>query len=180
MKKVLIVSASPRKNGNSDILAQQFYRGAVEAGNQVEQIFVCDLKLGYCIGCWYCLDPKNGGRCCQKDAMNDILPRMLEADVIVWSTPVYYYSVTGQMKIFLDRCNPLWEKLKDKDFYYMVTAHDAEKANLDLAMQSLHGFAICFENIREKGCIYGGGATEKGEIKNTSAYEEAYRLGTSV
>ena len=65
---------------------------------------------------------------------------MMEADVVCFSCPVYYYSVCGQMKVFLDRMNPLYGKLKDKDFYYMVTAQDDNKAQLDLFSAMGHPF----------------------------------------
>lgn len=177
MKNVLVISGSPRRNGNSDILSEQFAKGAEKSGNQVEHIFIRDLKLGYCTGCGYCL--KNG-KCNLKDELNDILPKLLEADVICFSSPVYCYSVTGQMKVFLDRCSPLIGKMKDKDFYYMVTAWDTLKENLDITMQTFHGFAICFENIREKGRVYAGDTDKKGDVKNTQAYEEAYNMGLNI
>ena len=119
MKKVLIIAGSPRKNGNSDMLARQFAKGAEESGHQVEIIYLRDLKINYCQGCLVCLKK---GECFQKDDANSLLPKMMEADVVCFSCPVYYYSVSGQMKTFIDRMNPLYDKMKDKDFYYMLTA----------------------------------------------------------
>lgn len=188
MKKVLIIAGSPRKDGNSDLLAQQFAKGAEEAGNSVEIIYVRDLKLGYCIGCWACLKT---GRCFQKDAANDIHAKMLEADVVCFSTPVYYYSITGQMKTFIDRMNPLYgvgdqsganprKSMKDKDFYYMVTAVDTDRRQLDRAIDAMEGFADCFDNIRRCGRIYGGGAEQKGDVVSTPAFTEAYEMGKKV
>lgn len=177
MKKVLLIAGSPRKNGNSDLLSAQFGRGAEEAGHQVETICVRDLNLNYCIGCLACQKTR---RCIHKDAMNDLLPKLMEADVICFSSPVYYYSVSGQMKVFLDRCNPLFEQMKNKDFYYMVTAMDAERRNLEIAMDTFHGFAMCFDDIREKGRVYGGGADKKGDITSLPAYEEAYEMGKQI
>lgn len=177
MKKVLIIAGSPRKDGNSDLLAQQFAKGAEEAGNSVEIIYVRDLRLGYCIGCWACLKT---GKCFQKDAANDIHAKMLEADVVCFSTPVYYYSVTGQMKTFIDRMNPLYSHMHNKDFYYMVTAVDTDRRQLDRAIDALEGFADCFDNIRRCGRIYGGGAEQKGDIKTTPAFAEAYEMGKKV
>lgn len=177
MKKVLIISGSPRKHGNSDVLSEQFKFGAEAAGHQVEIIFVRDLKLNYCIGCLTCLKT---GKCVLKDSMNEILPKLMEADVICFSSPVYYYSVSGQMKVFLDRCNPLYDRMKDKDFYYMVTAHDDSRDNLELSMKPFHGFALCFDGINEKGRVYGGGVDEPGEIKDKPASQEAYEMGRRV
>lgn len=177
MKKVLIIAGSPRKDGNSDLLAQQFAKGAEEAGNNVEIIYIRDLNLGYCIGCWACLKT---GHCFQKDAANDIHAKMLAADVVCFATPVYYYSVTAQMKTFIDRMNPLYSHMKDKDFYYMVTAVETDHKQLDRAIDTLEGFADCFDDIRRCGRVYGGGAEQKGDIKNTPAYNEAYEMGKNV
>ena len=176
-KKVLIIAGSPRKNGNSDLLAQQFAAGAEESGNEVEVVYLRDLKIGYCQGCMVCLKK---GECFQKDDCNSLLPKMMEADVVCFSCPVYYYSVTGQMKTFIDRMNPLYEKMKDKDFYYMVTAMDEDHAQLDRAFDVFDGFADCFDDIRRCGRIYGGGADKKGDIKSLPAFKEAYEMGKRV
>ncbi len=84
------------------------------------------------------------------------------------------------MKVFLDRCNPLFEQMKNKDFYYMVTAMDTERPNLEIVMDTFHGFAMCFDDIREKGRVYGGGADKKGDITSLPAYEEAYEMGKQI
>lgn len=104
----------------------------------------------------------------------------MEADVVCFSCPVYYYSVSGQMKTFIDRMNPLYDKMKDKDFYYMLTAQDDSHKQLDRAFDVFEGFADCFENIRRCGRVYGGGADKKGEIKDLPAYIEAYEKGKDV
>ncbi|WP_370574021.1 flavodoxin family protein [Methanomethylovorans sp.] len=85
-KKVLVLSASPRKGGNSDVLCDQFMLGAEEAGNQVDKIFLRDKAIGYCIGCGTCFITKKN--CSIKDDMDDILDKMIAADVIVMATPV--------------------------------------------------------------------------------------------
>ena len=177
MKKVLIIAGSPRKDGNSDILAGQFAIGALEAGNEVEIVYLREKKISYCIGCLVC---QTKGECFQKDDANSLLPKMMEADVVCFTCPVYYYSVCGQMKVFLDRMNPLYSKLKDKDFYYMVTAQDDDHAQLDRAFDVFDGFADCFDDIRRCGRVYGGGADKKGDVKELAACSEAYEMGKSI
>lgn len=93
MKKVLVLSSSPRKGGNSDILCDEFILGAKESGNDVEKIFLKDKKINYCVACEYCT--KNNGICIQKDDMAEILDKMVKADVIVMATPVYFYTMNG-------------------------------------------------------------------------------------
>ncbi|MGM9665282.1 MAG: flavodoxin family protein, partial [Eubacteriales bacterium] len=97
-KKVIIISSSPRKNGNSDTLAAEFEKGAASAGNTVEKINVRELDLKFCIGCQFC---QTHGTCVQKDSMNGLYEKIQNADVIVFATPVYYYAVSGQLKTFL-------------------------------------------------------------------------------
>jgi multimeric flavodoxin WrbA len=177
MKKVLIVAASPRKNGNSDLLAQQFAKGAEENGNRVEVIYLRDYKINYCMGCLSC---QRTGLCLQKDDMFSFVSKMENADVICFASPVYYYSLAGQMKVFLDRLNPLFSRMKNKDFYYILTAQDNRKDWLDRAFDAFEGFADCFEDIRRKGRIYGGGATAKGEVKSLPAFQESYEMGKKV
>lgn len=178
MKNILIICGSPRKNGNSDLLAAQLAKGATEAGHTVETVYVRDLKMGFCFGCLACLPDKKA--CVQRDDINDVLPRVLEADVLVFCTPVYYYSVTGQMKTFLDRLNPLYGHLRGKEVVYMVTAMDDSHAQLDRAMDALQGFVDCFDDMHVRARIYGGGAEKKGEISDTPAYSEAYEVGKMV
>ena len=177
MKKILIICGSPRKSGNSDLLAEQFANGAVESGHKVETVHLRDLQLNYCVGCLRCLKT---GRCFQPDDANSLLPKMLEADVVVLACPVYYYSVCGQMKVFLDRMNPLYGHLKGKELYYIVTAVDENQVQLERAMDALQGWTDCFEGMQVRGRIYGGGADKKGDIASLPAYHHAYKTGKTV
>lgn len=106
-KKVLIISGSPRKGGNSDILCDRFMQGAEESGNTVEKVSLKDLKIGYCMACYGCRETK---KCVQKDDMEELLSKMIEADVLVLATPVYFYSMDGQLKTMIDRTLPAIQK----------------------------------------------------------------------
>ena len=104
MKKVLIISASPRKGGNSDLLCDEFARGAAEAGHEVEKIRLAEKKVGYCTGCYAC---QKLNRCVQNDDANELVEKMLSADVIVLAMPVYFYSMDAQLKApALGLCSP--------------------------------------------------------------------------
>ena len=96
MKKVLILSSSPRRGGNSDTLCDEFLRGAIKAGNNAEKIFLRDKVIHYCTGCSMC--SLYGKPCPQKDDATEVIGKMLAADVIVMSTPVYFYTMSAQMK----------------------------------------------------------------------------------
>ncbi|MFZ4549700.1 MAG: flavodoxin family protein, partial [Bacteroidales bacterium] len=118
-KKVLVLSSSPRRAGNSDLLCDQFILGAQETGNQVEKIFIKDKNINYCTGCGTCFDGKS---CPQKDDMSGILEKMIAADVIVMATPVYFYTMCGQMKTLIDRTVARYTEITNKDFYFIATA----------------------------------------------------------
>ena len=164
-KKVLILSASPRKGGNSDVLCDTFLRGATAAGHSVEKIFLRDKNIHYCTGCGVC---NRTHRCVQKDDMAEILDKMVAADVIVLATPVYFYTMDGQMKTLIDRTVPRYTEMTDKEFYYIMTAADTERANLEKTVEGLRGFTLdCLDRAVEKGILYGVGAWEKGDILRT-------------
>ena len=113
--------------------------------------------------------------------MAEILDKMVTADVIVLATPVYFYTMDGQMKTFIDRTVPRYTEITDKDFYFILTAADTEKANLNRTMEAFRGFTEdCLIGAREAGVIYGVGAWKIGEIKATSAYDDAYEMGRSI
>ena len=177
-KKILILSGSPRKGGNSDLLCDEFMRGASEAGNQVEKIRVAEKKIGYCSACYYCRD--HGGVCAKKDDMADVLQKMIDADVIVLSSPVYFYSIDAQLKTVIDRSVARWTEIKNKDLYYIITCADEERSSQERTIECFRGFADCVDGAREMGIIYGTGVYEKGEIKKSPALTEAYKMGASI
>lgn len=177
-KKVLILSASPRKGGNSDVLCDTFLRGATAAGHSVEKIFLRDKNIHYCTGCGVC---NRTHRCVQKDDMAEILDKMVAADVIVLATPVYFYTMDGQMKTLIDRTVPRYTEMTDKEFCYIMTAADTERANLEKTVEGLRGFTLdCLDRAVEKGILYGVGAWEKGDILRTPAVQQAYEMGKAV
>ncbi len=109
-KKVLVLSASPRRGGNSDLLCDQFMKGAQEVGHEVEKIFLKDKKINYCMGCGTCYNGKKS--CPQKDDMAEVLEKMIAADVIVMATPVYFYTMAAQMKTLIDRTCSSYTEIK--------------------------------------------------------------------
>lgn len=176
-KNVLILAGSPRIGGNSDFLCDEFKKGAESAGHTVEKINIGKLHIGYCRACYAC---KKTGKCFQQDDMGELLEKIITADVLVFASPVYFYSIDGQMKTLIDRTLARWTEIKNKDFYYIVTAADSHKAALERSVECFRGFADCFSGIQECGVIYGTGVYEKGTIKGSPAMKEAYQLGTQV
>ncbi|MDO4371901.1 MAG: flavodoxin family protein, partial [Clostridia bacterium] len=115
MKKILILEGSPRRNGNSAILSEEFARGAQEAGCSVERVRIADKKIAGCLGCNACY--RNSGACIQKDDMAEVRERMLAADAIVLASPIYFYSMTAQLKAVIDRTYAFYPQLEGKTFY---------------------------------------------------------------
>jgi multimeric flavodoxin WrbA len=177
-KKVLVISASPRMSGNSDLLCDQFVKGAQESGLQTEKIFLKEKRINYCTGCGFCSDRKKG--CSQKDDMAEILQKIVEADVIVMATPVYFYTMSGQMKTFIDRCCARYTEIRGKDFYFIVTAADDSIPNMHRTLEEFRGFTACLDSPIEKGVIYGVGVWNRGEVVGKPAMKQAYEMGKAV
>lgn len=177
-KKVLIISTSPRKGGNSDTLAEEFARGALEAGNEVEKIALWDKTIGFCRGCLAC---QKTGRCVIHDDADIIARKMLTADVIVFATPIYYYEMCGQMKTMLDRANPLFSAdYAFRDIYLLATAADKDENAMNGAITGLKGWIACFEKARLAGTVFGGGADAIGTIQGNPALKDSYEMGRRV
>jgi putative NADPH-quinone reductase len=175
MKKILVISASPRKGGNSDLLADQFIKGAKEAGNEAEKIRLSEKSIHYCQGCQVCLKK---GICVKPDDADEIGKKMIAADVIVFATPVYFYSMSGQLKVLIDRMCAYYEKMTGKDIYYLITAWDPDTNNLKSVLEAVRGFTLgCLTGAEEKGTIMAGGVSERGDIKTHKEYQEAYQMG---
>jgi len=177
-KKVLVLSASPRKGGNSDMLCDQFMSGAQKVGHHAEKIFLRDKRINYCIGCGVCQG--NGGKCVQKDDMAEVLDKMIDANVIVMATPVYFYTMNAQMKTLIDRTCSRYTEIRNKDFYFIVAAADSSKRAMERTMEGFRAFTSCLSRAKEKGIICGTGAWNIGDIKKSDAMNKAFEMGKTV
>lgn len=177
-KRVLVLSSSPRRGGNSDLLCDQVIMGSRKTGHKTEKIFLKDKKINYCTGCGTCLN--EGKRCPQKDDMVEILEKMISADVIVLATPVYFYTMCAQMKTLIDRTCSRYTEISNKEFYFIVTAADNSKKKMEGTVEGFRAFLSCLTGPKEKGIIYGTGAWNMGEIKGKPAMKEAYDLGSRM
>lgn len=154
-------------------------RGAREAGHEIEKIFLCDKEIADCIGCGLCVNRL--GQCSQKDDMAGILDRMVAADAIVLATPVYFYTMNAQLKRLIDRTCARYTEIKNKDFYFILTAADGDAASLERTIEGLRGFTeCCLDGARERGVVHGTGVWKKGEVLATPAMREAYELGKNA
>ena len=176
-KNVLILSGSPRIGGNSDLLCDEFMKGSIEAGHNVEKVNVAKKEIDYCKGCYYCQN--HNGECVIKDDMTEILQKIIDADVLVLASPVYFYSIDAQLKALIDRTVARWNEGKNKDFYYIATCADG-KDGVEITIECFRGYADCVNGARECGIIYGHSVYQKGEIKDTPAMKEAFEMGKNV
>lgn len=177
-KKVLVISTSLRKGGNSETLADSFLQGAQSAGNIAEKISLCGKTINFCKGCLACQKIK---KCVIADDVKDIIEKMKTADVIVFATPIYYCEMAGQMKTLLDRTNPLYgTEYSFRDIYLLSTAADDAEGTDARAITGLEGWIECFPQARLAGTVFAGGVTAVGEIKDHEALNKAYEMGKSV
>ena len=180
-KKILIISSSFSWSNNTKKLCEQFKKGAEEAGNEVELLELRHKKINFCLGCNTC--QRNGGTCVYKDGVPSILDKMLEADIIVLATPVYFYSITGQLKTLIDRTYAKFNLLNNKEFYFILSCaapyEEPYKNDLDIAINSLRGFIKCLPGAIEKDIIIGDNTAEL-PMEENKAYEKAYLVGKNI
>ena len=177
-KRILIISSSPRKGGNSETLAAAFAKGAQAAGHQVETIYLREKQVGFCKGCFACLKL---GHCVIEDDAVEIAAKMHDTDVLVFATPVYYYCISGQLKTMLDRANPLF----DTDYaftkaYLLAAAAEAEPETVEGAEKTIQGWVDCFPRCQLVETIFAGGVNDIGEIAGHPALERAYQVGKEI
>ncbi len=174
MKNLLIISSSPRRNGNSQLLCNQFMQGAQYKGHDVDMIRIMDQNIGFCRACDGCV--RNGGTCILKDDMADILDLYQKADVLVLATPVYFYGISAQMKTFIDRTYPIWQHLGKKDVYYIISAGLGEDI-VERSLGDLDGFVEHLEEYEIKGKLYATNVMDAGLVTGKDIYKQAYEMG---
>jgi multimeric flavodoxin WrbA len=182
--KVLGILGSPRAGGNSDILLEQALAGAKEAGAKVEKIVLSKKKVSGCLDCAKCNET---GVCVIKDDMPKIQKKILEADAIIHSVPLYFWAMTAQMKAYLDRwcaffdSNWEWQKayapkMKGKKIGLITVCGDADPSTSDPIVHSFKNTCE-FTGLKFFGVVKAS-ASRKGEIGgNEKAKMEAYALG---
>ena len=175
--KVLAISASPRRGGNSDVLCDEFLKGAAENGYQVQKIRLAEKKIAPCMACYGCSERHV---CVRKDDMGEVLEALKAADVIVLASPVYFYSVCAQMKTMIDRCLPDYQSIRNKTFYLIVTAADPQHTAAEETLADFRGFLRCLPGAKEAGVILGTGTWDKGDVYRHPALRQAYEMGKEI
>ena len=174
---ILIINGSPRIGGNTELLADAFARGAAKQ-HHVEMISVRDYEVNPCLGCNVCF--KTDGICAQKDEMSLIYEKMNQADVLVIASPVYFYSISAQLKAIIDRFhNPIRDSFHIKKMALLLVGA-ASLPELFDAILTEYNLCLKFFNIEDAGKVLVRGVKDKGDINNTDALNEAYILGLSI
>jgi len=174
---ILILSGSPRKGGNTELLVDAFAKGAAEH-HHVEIVSVRDVKVNPCLGCNVCF--KTNGICAQKDDMAAIYEKMSQADMLVIASPVYFYGISAQLKAVIDRChNPIRDSFHIKKTALLLVGA-ASLPELFDSILTQYQLCLNFFNIEDAGKILVRGVKDKGDIKGTRFIEDAYQLGASI
>lgn len=174
-KNVLVISASPRKGGNTDLLCDEFVRGAKDAGGNVEKIFLDDYKIDF----FHEQHEYSADSVAADDQAPLIIGKMVNADIIVLSSPVYYMNIDGQLKTLMDRCFRN-NGLSGKEFYYITACADAEDSTAETAIFAFRGFVVCLPDPVERGMVKAIGMGRKGAVEQSQYMQEAYNLGKTI
>ena len=177
MKNVIIIAGSPRVGGNTETLVKEFARGAKEAGNKVSVVSLAKEKIAPCTGCSVC---QKTHKCWQKDKADAIFRKMQKADVIVFASPVYFYSISAQLKALFDRSVVIYPNLEKKQYYFLMAMADTNRKMFDGTIKAMQGFLDCYEGSKLKGALVASGVYEKGAIKETKFLDKAYKMGLKV
>lgn len=191
MKQILIVLGGGRARGNTAQLAEAFRRGAEEAGHRVETVSLVKEEVKGCLGCNAC---RYGKPCVQKDAFNSLIPKIQGADLVVFASPLYFWTVSARLKAFIERfyCmaeedpNPpfgRYEKYPVKDCALLMTAADNFFWTFEQAVSYYRFALVCYIGFRDRGMVLAGGCGDtngRPRIQETDHLETAYRFGLTV
>jgi multimeric flavodoxin WrbA len=184
---VLILKGSPRREGNSAILADQVAAGAKEAGGQVESVFLHELDIQPCDACDTC--QKGDVDCVIEDDMQELYPKLRAADAVVYASPIYWFSVSAQLKLFIDRCYAMGEDTDDPASYELtgkkigvVLTYGGADPYDSGAVNAIRMFQDIFRYVpAEIVDIVYGSAMDEGEIKeDAEVMQRAFELGTKL
>lgn len=191
MKQILIVLAGGRPRGNTAQLAEAFARGAEEAGCQVETVSLLKTEVKGCLGCNAC---RYGKPCVQKDGFSQLIPKILAADLIVFASPLYFWTVSARMKAFIERfyClaeedpNPSlgrYETYPKKDCALLMTSADDLFWTFEQAASYYRFALVRYLGFRDRGMLLAGGCGSTNgppRISQTRHLEEAYHFGRTI
>lgn len=175
---IAVIVGSPRKNGNTNTLADFFIKGAKEAGNHVTKINLSGLRVKGCINCNHCVT--HDGVCSIQDDMQTIYPVLYLSDMIVFASPIYFYGLTAQIKAVIDRMYTLSGKMFPiTSSALLMTYSDSDKSAAEPAIANYKAFSgmLQWEN---KGIVSVSNTYERNDILGNQGLVEAELLGRSI
>lgn len=176
--KILVLTGSPHKKGTSALLADEFIRGARESGNEVFRFDAGLENVHPCIGCGKCKYGKHP--CVFNDAMTTLDPILLDSDIIVFVTPLYYHGFSAQLKAVIDRFQTTVFSMKGhKKTILMVTAASDEEYVTDAICAHYHSL-LRFMQWQDIGTVLARGCAVREDIEGTEFPKNAYSLGKSI
>lgn len=177
-KNIVILSGSPRKGGNTDMLVSAFIEGAEAAGNTVTLFRTADMNIAACMGCGHCFEEK--GVCVQKDDMPNIIAAIHKSDTLVLASPIYYWAVTAQLKAAIDRLYVLInDKAPIQQATMLLTCGNASADVNEGAIFMLNRLCHAY-GWKNAGVITVPGLHEKGEIAGRAELDEARNFGKNI
>lgn len=176
--RILVLSGSPRRGGNTDLLVESFCKG-VSADHTVEVVRVCEQAIRPCIGCNGCA-VRLDHRCVQRDDMDGLYDKLLECDVLAVASPVYFYGISAQLKAVIDRCHtPLRNDFSVKKLALLLVGASTLPAVFD-SIKVQYQLILDYFHLENAGMVLAAGVKEKGDVLKHPAMEEAFRLGASL
>ena len=176
--KIVVLEGSPNRNGSTHILADCFRQGAEEAGHTVELIDVAHADIHPCTGCIHC---GYEGPCVQKDDVEGIRRKILDADMLVFVTPLYYYGMSAQLKALVDRFCAFNSSIQGK---HMKSALIAAAWNSDgwtfEALEAHYQTLVRYLNLTDMGMVLGKGCGSPSMTKHSPYTQRAYELGNRL
>ena len=175
---ILILSGSPRKGGNTELLVGAFVKGASQK-HHVEVVSVHDYKVNPCMGCNACFK-NEANACVQNDDMSLIYEKTSRADMLVIASPVYFYGLSAQLKAVIDRFhNPIRDTFRLKKMALLLVGADTLPELFD-SILAQYRLCLNFFKLEDAGCVLVRGVKNKGDIRNVDALHEAFHLGSNV
>jgi len=179
-KNIVVLSGSPRKGGNTDMLAAAFIEGAENAGKNVTAFRVADLNISGCTGCEHCFSNATKGVCFQKDDMPAVLNAVRKTDALVLASPVYNFDVTGQIKLALDRFYALLnEKIPVKRAMLLMACADEDAGTAGGAV-NMYELWLKYQKWEDAGVLIVTGVHKPGEIAGRNELEKAKAMGRDI
>lgn len=175
---IFVIESSPHKKGSSNLLVEQFIRGAKEAGHQVEVFDAADAKINPCIGCDSCGMSRD---CCQKDDMVKVRKKVLSADMVVFVTPLYYFGMSAQLKLVIDRFYSFNSQLSSKKLKTALIAAAWNSGSVAMSFLKAHYQGLCdYLNFKDQGMVLGTGCGTVAMTHNSRYMKKAYELGKNL